>query len=291
MRRTFAGHEREINRVLHIGLLTLLLVISSTGTVYPFEGPLPDRLQQCSNIEQEGPVDFDLSAMRAALAELTRWDVTDWEAPEIDQLLPEAFQARTQLNSHRFFGEYEPKTNKVFVNLSCRCEAPDHPEAFCQAVLFHELVHWGQHQSGLDNGVSGQEQERQALEYEIQYLETRLGLKDIYPPAPPTPADLPPLKTPIRLTRLRPRVSVQDAAGQRQWIWIITGAWSEVPTLKDYLGQAISHQGHWVGLEIFEVTPSNGAERVEAWWDAGYLRPDKTFPADPVFKGRWVRIK
>ncbi|MGH7410617.1 MAG: hypothetical protein ACREJ6_06105, partial [Candidatus Methylomirabilis sp.] len=93
------------------------------------------------------------------------------------------------------------------------------------------------------------------------------------------------------LTRRRPRVFVQDAAGTRQWIWIVTGTWSEIPTLKDYQGQAIHHKGHWVGVEIFEVNPSTGMERTEAWWDAGYVRPDNAFPADPVYEGRWVRVK
>ena len=280
-----------MNRVLLKGSLVLSLLLCLPAATFPIEGEALNHHARCSNPEQSEPVAFDIPAMRAALADLTKWDVTGWEAPQIDQLQPEVFEARTELNRHRYFGEYEAKGNKVFVNLSCRCQAPDHPEAFCQAVLFHELVHWGQHQSTLDEGLSGQEQERQALEYEIQYLETKLGVRDLYPPAPPTPAELPPLKTRVRLTRFRPRVSVQDSAGQRQWVWIITGAWSEIPTLKDYLGQAISHRGHWVGLEIFEVTSSNGPERVEAWWDAGYIRPDKSFPADPTYLGRWIRVK
>lgn len=280
-----------MSRVLLSASLAVSLLLWLPGTVFPIGHTMTDRSSRCSNLERSQPVAFDIPAMRAALADLTHWDVAGWKPPHIDQLQPEVFEARTQLNHRRYLGEYEARTNKVFVNLSCRCQAPDHPEALCQAVLFHELVHWGQHQSGADKGLSGQEQEQQALKYEIQYLETRLGVKDLYAPAPPTPADLPSHKTRVRLSRFQPRVSVQDSAGQRQWVWIITGAWSEVTSLRDYLGQAISHRGHWVGLEIFEVNPLNGSERVEAWWDAGYVRPDRTFPADPVYQGRWIRVK
>ncbi len=277
--------------VLLRGSLALSLLLCLPGAAFAIEHSMLDHPTRCSNLQQSRPVAFDIPAMSAALEDLTHWDVTGWEVPQIDQLQPEAFESRTQLNRHRYFGEYEARTNRVFLNLSCRCQAPDHPDAFCQGVVFHELIHWGQHQSGLDKKLTGSEQERQALNLEIQYLQNRLGVMDTYPPAPPTPAELPPLTTPVRLTLRRPRVFVEDAAGKRQWLWIITGAWSEVPTMKDYLGQAISHRGHWVGLEIFEVNPSNGPERVEAWWDAGYVRPDTTFPADPVYQGRWVRVK
>jgi len=283
--------EGGLRGVLLRWSLALSLLLSLTGTAFPIGGSRSDRPPRCSNLDHERRMAFDTRAMRAALAELTHWDVTRWEAPQIDQLTPEAFEAQTHLNHHRFLGEYEPKTNRVFINLDCRCQVPDQPEAFCEVVLFHELVHWGQHQSGLDKTLGSSEQERQALNLEIQYLQTRLGLVDTYPPPPPTLAELPPLRTPVRLTQRRPRVFVEDAAGKRQWLWIITGTWSEIPALKDYQGQAISHRGHWVGVEIFEVNPSTGTERIEAWWDAGYVRPDNAFPADPVYEGRWVRVK
>ena len=195
-RRRLRGQVGEqMNGVLRRGSLALSLLLSLTGTAFPIEGPRLDRSPRCSNLEQERPVAFDTHAMRAELAELTHWDVTGWEAPQIDQLTPVAFEARTHLNHHHFLGEYEPKTNRVFINLDCRCQVPDQPEAFCRAVLFHELVHWGQHQSGLDEKLTGSEQERQALQFEIQYLQARLGLTDVYPPAPPTLAELPPRTT------------------------------------------------------------------------------------------------
>jgi hypothetical protein len=243
------------------------------------------------NAAQGHPVGFDLSTMRSALKEITGWEPAGWDLPKINQLPPEAFEARTELDHHRYLGEYEAKTNRVFINLDCRCQVPDHAEAFCEAVLFHELVHWGQHQSGLDKSLSGPEQERQALEFEIKYLQARLGLLDVYPPAPPTRADLPPLERRVRLTKRTPRVFVKDAAGKRQWLWMVTGSWSEVPSMKDYQGQALYHQGHWVGVEIFEVDPLAGTERIEAWWDAGYLGPGNSFPEHPVYQGRWVRVK
>jgi hypothetical protein len=279
-----------MSRFLRVGSLILVFSLFPVRAGSFNHGPPPDHPVTCADLAGQGPVPIDLATMRSTLAELTRWDVAGWEPPRIDQLLPEAFEARTKLNSHRYLGEYNAETNTVFVNLACRCHAPDHSEAFCRGVLFHELVHWGQRQSGVDRFMTGREQEHQALEYEIQFLETRLGVRDAYPPRPPTRDDLPPLDRPIRLTRFRPRAAVQDAAGGRQWIWIITGTWSEVPTLKDYLGQAISHRGRWVGLEIFEVSPS-GPERVESWWDAGYAERDRTFPANPVYTGRWVRTR
>jgi hypothetical protein len=230
--------------------------------------------------------------MRKALAELTHWDVTDWPEPQVQELSPDAFQDRTELDHHRFVGDYNPEKNQVFVNLACRCQAPDNPEASCQAVLFHELVHWGQHQSGIDRGLSWAEQERQAANYEAQYLEIRLGVPDVDPPARPAPSQLPPLTKPIRLTLMQPRTSVQDADGHPQALWIITGRWTDVSTFREYRSQAIAHRGHWVGLEIFEVNPSTGMpDLVEAWWDAGYLRHDATFPAHPVYLDKWVRVK
>ncbi len=270
------------------GPLALLLSVTLVGTALASERPGSGLSVRCS---QDGPVAYDLLAMRGALAELTHWDVTGWPDPEIQALPPEEFKGQTELDSHRFVGDYEPQKNEVFVNLACRCQVLDHPEAFCQAVLFHELVHWGQHQSGLDRGLSWPEQEDQALAYERQYLETRLGVSDVYPPARPTSAELPPLARPTRLARLQPRTTILDEAGQWQGLWILTGAWMELPTLRVYQEQAIAHGGRWVGLQVFEVNPATGPELIEAWWDAGYVRSGTAFPAHPVFQGQWVRVK
>lgn len=281
-----------MKRVLQIGSLEFVLLLGLVGAALAHEGQASGFSPRCSGITQEGPVAYDLSAMRAALARLSHWDGTDWPEPQIQELSPDAFQSRTQLDHHRFLGDYDAETNQVFVNLICRCQVPDHAEAFCQAVIFHELVHWGQHQSGIDKLISPADQERQALEYERRYLETRLRVPDVYPPGRPTPAELPPLTKPIRLTRLQPRTSVQDSAGQRQALWIMTGSWTEVPAAHEYRGQVIAHWGHWVGVEIFEVNPATELlELVEAWWDEGYLRPDTIFPAYPVYVGKWVRVK
>ncbi len=281
-----------MKRTLRIAALELVFLLSLVGTAPAADGEAPELSPRCSKIAQETSVTYDLPAMRGALAELTRWDVTDWPEPQVQELAPEAFQGRTELDHHRFVGNYEPEKNQVFVNLTCRCQAPDQPEAFCRAVLFHELVHWGQHELGIDKVMSLTDQERQALDFETKYLETRLGVTDLYPPDRPTPAQLPQLGKPIRLTRVQPRTSVQDAAGHRQALWILTGVWTDVSTQHEYRGQAIAHRGHWVGVEIFEVNPDTGMpELVETWWDAGYLRHDATFPAHPVYLGTWVQVK
>jgi hypothetical protein len=281
-----------MNRVLHITSVGLVLLLSLVGTLSATEGQALGHSPRCSSILPEKQVEYDLPAMRMALAELTHWDVTNWPVPQILQLTPEAFQDRTELDHHRFVGDYDPQKNRVFVNLTCRCQAPDHPEAFCRAVLFHELVHWGQHKLGIDKVMSATDQERQALEYEARYLETRLGIPDVYAPDRPTPAELPPLSKPIRLTRLQPRTTVQDETGQPQALWILTGVWSDVPSQHEYWGQAIAHRGHWVGVEIFEANSSTGLpELLEAWWDAGYVRHHTAFPAYPVYRGQWVQVK
>lgn len=281
-----------MNQRLRITSLGLLLMLSFVGAVLSTEGRALGHSPQCLSITRERPVEYDLSAMREALAELTHWHVTDWPEPQIQELLPDVFQDRTELDHHRFVGDYDPGKNRVFINLTCRCQVPDHPEAFCQAVLFHELVHWGQHQLGIDRGLSWSEQERQAANYENQYLEIRLGVLDVDPPARPTLSELPPLVKPVRLTLLQPRTSVLDAAGQPQALWIFTGRWMDASTSREYQGQAIAHRGHWVGVEIFEVNPSSGQPQlVEAWWDLGYLRHDTAFPAHPLYQGRWVQVK
>ena len=281
----------EMGRMFRIASLVSLLLNYAAGSTFAAGDQTSDRPTRCADPGQGSPVAFNIAAMRSALKDLTGWEAASWKLPRIDQLLPEAFEARTELDRRRFLGEYEAKTNRVFINLDCRCQVPDHAESFCEAVLFHELVHWGQHQSGLDKKLSGAEQERQALEFEIKYLQTRLGLLDVYPPAPPTRAELPPLERRVRLTKRSPRVFVRDAAGKRHWLWMVTGSWSEIPSMKDYQGQALYHQGHWVGVEIFEMSPLTGTEQVEAWWDAGYIRADRSFPENPVYEGRWVRIK
>lgn len=274
-----------------------MLLLSPTATAAPFTGESSDLPPPPANALQDRAISYHLDAMLAALAELTDWDVTGWPIPQILQFPPEAFRTRTHLFHGLFYGQYDSDTNRVFLNLNCRSTLPESPEAFCRAVLFHELVHWAQSQSGTAKVLSGAEQERQALEYEIRYMETVLGLKDVYPPGAPTRVDLPPLKRPIRLIRLHPRVWTQDAAGRRQWLWIMTGMWMEVPTYKRYHAQAISHRGHWVGVEIFEVNPSMGTQLIEAWWDAGYLpqgpgvTPGKAIPVNPIYQGRWVRLR
>jgi len=282
-----------MRRVSDIASLELALLLGLAAVAFAHEGPALGLSPRCSGITKEASVPYDLSAMRVALAALTHWDVTDWPAPQIQELPPDTFQSRTELDHHHFLGDYEPGTNRVFVNLICRCQVPDHPEAFCQAVLFHELVHWGQHKSGIDKVINPAEQEHQALEYETQYLETNLGISDVYSPARPTPAELPPLTKPIRLNRLQPRATIRDAAGQPQALWILTGVWTEATTLHEYRAQAIAHRGHWVGLEIFEVNPDLGLPKlVESWWDEGYVRQDGiTFPTRPIYLGHWVRVK
>lgn len=278
--------------LLRIASLVSVLLLGLVETALATEGQAPVLIRRCPANAQQVPVEYDLRAMREALAELTRWDLRDWPNPQIQELPPEAFEGRAELDQHRFLGSYEPGKNRVFVNLNCRCQVPDHPEAFCQAVLFHELVHWGQHQLGTDRVMSWRDQERQALDYETQYLETRLGISDAYPPARPTPKELPPLTRPFRLNQLLPRTLVQDAAGQRQALWVMTGVWTELPARIEYRGQAIAHRGHWVGVEIFKFNSANDTEEmIEAWWDLGYVRRDNAFPAYPVYRGWWVRVK
>ena len=270
----------------------LLLWLSPVGTALATDAQEPSRLRRCPADAQEVPVEYDLPAMRKALAELTHWDLKDWPDPQIQELPPEAFEGRAELDQRRFVGSYEPEKNRIFINLHCRCQVLDHPEAFCQAVLFHELVHWGQHQLETDKTMSWVEQERQALDYETQYLETRLDVEDVYPPPRPAPGDLPPLTRPVRLEKLLPRTLVQDASGRSQALWILAGVWRELPGKNVLRGQAIAHRGHWIGVEIFLVDPGTEKEDlVEAWWDMGYVRRSNTFPAYPIYRGQWVRVK
>lgn len=281
-----------MKRILYIVSAALVLLLGLAGGTFATEGQEPALASRCQANAEKVPVDYDLPAMREALAELTGWEAENWPDPQIQELPPAAFEGRAELDRHRFVGSYEPEKNRVFVNLTCRCQVPDHPEAFCRAVLFHELIHWGQHQLGTDKVMSWTDQERQALEYETQYLDTRLGISDVYPPPRPTPADLPPLTKPIRLNRMLPRTLVQDAVGQRQALWIMTGRWEELPSRNEYRGQVIAHRGHWVGVEIFKFNPASDTEElVEAWWDMGYARRDPAFPAYPIYRGQWLRVK
>lgn len=286
-----------MKRLLAIGVLGLMLVFGVMPTAFPGEGPSADPTPASENPGSEGPIPYDLPAMLTALAELTGWPVLDWPLPQILQLQPEAFQQLTQLSRRSVFGLYEPETNQVFLNLHCRSQWADEPDAFCRGTLFHELVHWGQHYSGIDKMLTGPEEEQQALEHEIRYVKTKLGLPHLFPPDRPSPDALPPLAMPIRLSRGPWRAPIQDAAGKRHWVWVATGTWLQGPAMKRYHGQLIYHGTHWVGVEIFEIDPAAGRQLVEAWWDAGYfpqqtgMGPDISFPANPIYQGRWVRSR
>ncbi|MFQ5520261.1 MAG: hypothetical protein ACE5FK_02585 [Candidatus Methylomirabilia bacterium] len=276
-------------------VLGVMLVMSFVSTGFSAEdlslkpGPSP--------LQAEGAVPYNLPALLDALADLTDWRVKEWPIPQVLQVPSEAFQGWTQLNARSFFGQYDAETNRVFLNLRCRSKWPEHPEAYCQAVLFHELVHWGQYHTGIDKKMGGTEQEGHAMEYEKRYVETTLSLQDMYPPPRPTPAELPPRETPIRLMGPPRRASARDVDGHRQRFWIMTGPWIEAPSMKRYHAEVIYHHGHWIGLMIFRTEPLTGRQLVEAWWDKGYLPPQRdasfetSFPADPVYRGRWVRVR
>jgi len=288
--------HRRMKRSFAIVILGLILVVGLVPTAFPGEGGSTDPALPSKTPLSEVPVTYNLPEMLAALTELTGWPVLNWPLPRIVQLQPEAFQQLTQLSRRSVFGLYVPETNQAFLNLHCRSQWPDEPEVFCLATLFHELVHWGQHHSGIDEMLSGPEEEQQALEYEIRYVETKLRRPDLYPPARPSLDALPPLTMPIRLSQGPWRVSIQDAAGQRQWVWVATGTWQQRPAMKRYHGQLVYHDAHWVGVEIFEVDPSTGSQLVEAWWDAGYVPQtggslDVVFPVHPTYQGRWVRSR
>jgi hypothetical protein len=148
----------------------------------------------------------------------------------------------------------------------------------------------------MDEVMSGTEQERHALDHEIRYVETKLGLLDMYPPEPPSPDTLPPLSMPIRLSQGPLRVAIQDAAGQRHWVWVVTGIWLEAHAMKRYQGQLMYDRAHWVGVQVFELGPWTERELVEAWWDAGYLpetgvSPESAFPVNPIYQGYWIRTR
>jgi len=294
-RRTLTAGGAK-NRCIAIAILSGTLIVGLVPTAFPADGPSADLSPRVATLQAEVPVAYDLPVLLAALTELTGWPVLDWPLPRIVQLQPEAFQQLTQLSRRSVFGLYVPETNQVFLNLHCRSQWREEPEVFCRATLFHELVHWGQHHSGVDEMLSGPEEEQQALEYEIRYVETKLGLPDLYPPARPSLDALPPLTMPIRLSQGPWRASIQDVAGQRQWVWVATGTWLQMPAMKRYHGQLVYHDAHWIGVEIFEVDPSAGRQLVEAWWDAGYVPQaggslDVVFPVHPTYQGRWVRSR
>jgi hypothetical protein len=284
-----------MKRRLQMGVLSLMMV-GLIATPFAARAVSADPTPRAEAPRAGEPVAYDLPEMLSALSDMTGWPVHDWPLPRILQLSPEEFQEMTEFNRRTVFGQYDAGTDQVFLNLRCQSEREEEPDAFCRATLFHELVHWGQHHSGLDKTMSGPEQEQQALTYEIRYVETRLGLPDLYPPDRPGPEALPSLTMPIRISRGPWRAVVQDVAGRRQWVWVATGTWMQVPVMKRYYGQLIYHAAHWVGVEIFEVDPSTGRQLVEAWWDAGYVPQtgeslDAVFPAHPNYQGRWVRSR
>ncbi len=272
-----------MKRLLLIGVFEVILILTLVRTGFALDG--------------REPVSYDFTKLLRDLTELTDWPVADWPTPQIMQVPSEAFQGWTQLNRRSYFGQYDAEGNRVFLNLDCLCKFPEYPGAYCQAVLFHELVHWGQYHSGMDQEMSGTEQERQAMDYEKRYAKNTLGVPDLYPPAYPNRAELPQLMMPIRLIGPPLRVSVQDVAGQRRGLWMRTGRWIEAHTMNRFEGQVFHHGGHWVGVQIFQVHPSEGRQLVEAWWDEGYLpprrgaTPDTAFPVDPVYRARWVKVR
>lgn len=286
-----------MKRLLSIAIGGLMLVLSLVRTGFPVEWLSLGPPSLSPSLRAKGWVYYDLDKMIVDLAELTDWPVADWPRPQILQAPSEAFQGWTQLNRRSYFGQYDPERNLIFLNLNCLSQFPDHPGAYCIAVLFHELVHWGLYHSGMEEGMSGSDQERHATDVEKRYVETRLGLLDMYPPHRPTPGQLPPLGTPIRLVGPARRVSVQDTAGQHQALWVMTGTWIEAHAMQRYQVQVIYHGGHWVGVRIFQVDPVRGGRLVEGWWDQGYIpsqrgvSPDITFPVDPVYRARWVRVR
>lgn len=278
-----------------IGILGLMLVLSLVRVGFPAEDL--SLISRSSSPPAEEQVPYNLPALLDVLVEFTGWPVKEWPAPQILQVPSEAFRGWTQLNARSFFGQFDAESNRVFLNLRCLSKWPEHPEAYCQAVLFHELVHWGQYHSGIDKGMGGTDQEAHAMEHEKRYVETTLGFQDMYPPARPTPGELPPVETPYRLFGPPRRASTPDIAGHRQRFWIMPGAWVEASTMKRYHVEVIYHHGHWIGLMIFQVEPLTRNQLIEAWWDVGYLPPQRgvsleaSFPVDPVYRGRWVRVR
>lgn len=286
-----------MKRLFLIGIVGSMLILSVVRTGFPVEGHPTEPTPQSLTLRSKGWVSYDLAELIADLAELTNWPVADWPAPQILQAPSEAFQGWTQLNRRSYFGQYDPERNRIFLNLRCISKFPEHPGAYCIAVLFHELVHWGQYHSGMEEYVSGSERELHATDYEKRYVEARLGIEDMFQPDRPTPDQLPPLGMPIRLKGPARRVIVQDVAGQRQGLWVITGTWIEARAMKRYQVQIIHHREHWVGVRIFQIDPVTGGRLVEGWWDQGYIPsqrgvgPDITFPVDPVYRARWVRVR
>ena len=285
----------NMKRLNAIGIFGLMLVLSLVRVGFPAEDL--SLTPRSSTSSPDGQIPYNLPALLDALAELSSWPVKEWPAPQILQVPSEAFQGWTQLNARSFYGQFDAESNRIFLNLRCQSKWPEHPEAYCQAVLFHELVHWGQYHSGIDKGMGGTKQEVHAMEHERRFVETTLGLQDMYPPDRPTPAELPSVKTPFRLIGPPRRASTPDIAGQRQRFWIMTGTWVEASTMKRYYVEVIYHHGHWIGLMIFQAEPPTGKQLVEAWWDVGYLPPQRgasleaAFPLDPVYRGRWVRVR
>ncbi len=278
-------------------ILVLMLVVSLVHGGFPSTGVPGESTSQSSSPPAKTSVSYDLTMLLATLAELTGWPVSDWPVPQILQSPSEAFQGWTQLNRRSYFGQYDPEKNRVFLNLNCLSKFPEYPAAYCQAVLFHELVHWGQYHSGIEEEMSGSEQEHQATDYEKRFVRERLGILDMFPPPSPNRVHLPQRMIPIRVVGPPQRVLVTDEVGHRHGLWIVTGNWIEARTMKRYEAEVIHHGGHWVGVRIFQVEPRRGRRLVEAWWDAGYIPPRKgisldiIFPTDPVYRARWVQVR
>ena len=284
-------------KALGIKIIGLMLIASLVQGGFPAKGLPAESTSRSSSSPAKTSVSYDLAKLLATLAELTGWPVSDWPAPQILQSPSEAFQGWTQLNRHSYFGQYDPEKNRVFLNLNCLSKFSEYPAAYCQAVLFHELVHWGQYHSGIEEEMSGSEQEYQATDYEKRFVRERLGILDMFPPPAPNRVHLPQRMMPIRVGGLPRRVLVTDVAGQRHGLWIVTGRWVEARTMTQYEAEVIHHDEHWVGVRIFQVEPPRGRRLVEAWWDAGYIPPRKgvsldiIFPTDPVYRARWVQVR
>lgn len=282
---------------LGIRILGLMVIVSLVQVGFPGTGLPAESTPRSSIPPAETSVCYDLAELLATLAELTDWPVANWPVPQILQSPSEAFQGWTQLNRRSYFGQYDPEKNRIFLNLNCLSKFPEYPEAYCQAVLFHELVHWGQYHSGLEEEMSGSEREHQATDYEKRFVQETLGIQDMFPPRYPNRVHLPQRMMPIRVVGLPRRVLVTDVAGHRHGLWILTGSWIEARTMKRHEAEVIHHDGHWVGVRIFQVEPPRERRLVEAWWDAGYIPPRKgvsldiIFPTDPVYRARWVQVR
>lgn len=239
------------------------------------------------------PIRYDFAAMTQALEELTGWhNIHDWPPPEILQLQPERFMERRSLNPRHFFGEYDTRTNQIFLNLRCLTSTPDQPERLCECVIFHELGHWGYLHSGAGIHGDNAQEEREVNTLEHFYA-FRIGLATSPSGAPD---GLPQTEHPLSyLPRPEPGV-IRTVMGPIR-VWLSTHIWTNAKNYLLYRSQLVAHQGHWVSVEIFVKHPESAWELVEAWRDEGYLltsvkpTPDSLYPPDPTYAGTWVRLK